>query len=135
MTVDSVCFLPIERSGGEDTVKDDLSDEIHSRWKLKETKKAVAGGLRLDVWTVCRVLRQEASQAYERVRKGSRLLGDVEDCIRQRATAVGFYATAIYEALRARGYRGGHDVVRRFVSPLRTDAALEAMMMLLISVQ
>ena len=109
-------------------VKSDLWHEIHSRFKLKETKKAIARALSLDVRTVRRVLRQEAPRAYERVRKGSRLLAGFEDRIRQRAAAVGFCAMAIYEELRAQGYRGGYDVVRRFVSPLRAEATLEATM-------
>jgi hypothetical protein len=33
-------------------VKDDLWHEIHSRWKLKETKMAIARAVSLDVRTV-----------------------------------------------------------------------------------
>jgi transposase len=109
-------------------VKSDLWHEIHSRWKLKETKKAIARALSLDVRTVRRVLRQDEPRAYERALKGSRLLAGFEDWIRQRAAALGFCATAIYEELRGQGYRGGYDVVRRFVSPLRAEAAVEATM-------
>jgi transposase len=42
--------------------------------------------------------------------------------------AVGYCAQAIYEELRAQGYHGGYDVVRRFVSPLREEATIEATM-------
>lgn len=109
-------------------VKTDLWHEIHSRWKLKETKKAIARAVSLDVRTVRRVLRQETPRAYERVRKGSPLLTGFEDRIRRRVAAVGYCAQAIYEELRAQGYHGGHDVVRRFVSPLREEATIEATM-------
>jgi transposase len=109
-------------------VKADLWHEIHSRWKLKETKKAIARAVSLDVRTVRRVLRQETPRAYERVRKGSPLLTGFEDRIRRRVAAVGYCAQAIYEELRAQGYHGGYDVVRRFVSPLREEATIEATM-------
>jgi len=105
-------------------VKADLWHEIHSRWKLKETKKAIARAVSLDVRTVRRVLRQEAPRAYERVRKGSPLLTGFEERIKRRGAAVGYCAQAIYEELRAQGYHGGYDVVRRFVSPLREEATV-----------
>jgi len=109
-------------------VKADLWHEIHSRFKLKETKKAIARALGLDVRTVRKMLRQEAPRAYERDRKGSPLLTGFEESIRRRLAAVGYCARAIYEELRAQGYRGGYDVVRRFVSPLREEAIVEATM-------
>jgi transposase len=105
-------------------IKADLWHEIHSRWKLRETKKAIARAVSLDVRTVRRVLRQEAPRAYERVRKGSPLLAGFEDRIKRRVAAVGYCAQAIYEELRAQGYHGGYDVVRRFVSPLREEATM-----------
>jgi len=100
-------------------VKADLWHEIHSRFKLKETKKEIARALSLDVRTVRKLLRQEAPQPYERELKGSRLLAGF---------AVGYCAISIYEELRADGYRGGYDVVRRFVGPLREEATVEATM-------
>ncbi len=109
-------------------VKADVWHEIHSRFKLKETKKAIARALSLDVRTVRKLLRQEAPKAYERDRKGSRLLAGFEDRIRSRLAAVGYCAMSIYEELRADGYCGGYDVVRRFVGPLREEATIEATM-------
>lgn len=46
-------------------VKVDLWHEIHSRFKLQETKKEIARALGLDVRTVRRLLRQEAPQPYD----------------------------------------------------------------------
>jgi hypothetical protein len=97
MTSEKVCLLPIEGSGGKDMVKTDLWHEIHSRWKLRETKKAFARALSLDVRTVRKVLRQEMARAYERVRKGSSLLAGFEERIRRRVAAVGYCAMSIYE--------------------------------------
>ena len=109
-------------------VKADLWHEIHSRWKLRETKKAIARALGLDVRTVRKVLRQESPRAYERVGKGSILLGGFEERIRNRVAEVGYCARSIYEEIQGEGYRGGYDVVRRFVSPLREEASIEATM-------
>jgi transposase len=109
-------------------VKADMWHEIHSRFKLKETKKEIARALSLDVRTVRKLLRQDAPQPYERERRGSRLLAGLEERIRRRVAAVGYCAMSIYEELRADGYRGGYDVVRRFVGPLREEAAVEATM-------
>jgi hypothetical protein len=78
-------------------VKADLWHEIHSRFKLKETKKEIARALSLDVRTVRKLLRQEAPQPYERELKGSRLLAGFEDRIRRRVAAVGYCAMSIYE--------------------------------------
>jgi hypothetical protein len=47
MTRDGVSLLPAIRPGGEDMVKGDLWHEIHSRFKLKETKKSIARAMRL----------------------------------------------------------------------------------------
>ena len=109
-------------------VKADVWHEIHSRFKLRETKKEIARALGLDVRTVRRLLRQEAPRPYEREPKGSRLLAGFEERIKRRVAAVGYCAMSIYEELRADGYRGGYDVVRRFVSPLREEATVEATM-------
>jgi transposase len=107
-------------------VKADLWHEIHSRWKLRETKKAIARALSLDVRTIRKVLRQEAPRGYERANKGSSLLAGFEDRIKRRVAAVGYCAQAIFEEIREQGYHGGYDVVRRFVSPLREEAEIEA---------
>ncbi len=53
-----VCLLPMNPSGGEEMVNGSLWHEIHSRFKLKETKKSIARALGLDVRTVRKVLRQ-----------------------------------------------------------------------------
>jgi transposase len=107
-------------------VQGDLWHEIHSRWKLKETKKAIARALQLDVKTVRRILRQKQPQAYVRERQESKVLKPFVDYILQRLAAVGYCAQAIYEEIRVRGYTGSYDVVKRFISPLRKEVDIEA---------
>ena len=49
MTRDGVSFLPAISPGGEDMVKGDLWQEIHGRFKLKESKKSIARALGLSI--------------------------------------------------------------------------------------
>ncbi len=107
-------------------VKGDLWHEIHSRFKLKETKKSIARSLGLDVQTVRRILRQNAPMPYHRKRPAETLLSPYEVYIRQRLAAVGFCARSVFEEIQAGGYTGGYDTVRRFVQPLREAAHREA---------
>jgi transposase len=128
MRSERVFLLPIEGSGGKDMIKADVLHEIHPRFKFRETKKEIARALGLDVRTIRKLLRQEAPQPYERELKGNRLLAGSEERIKRRVAAVGYCAMSIYEELRADGFRGGYDVVRRFVGPLREEATVEATM-------
>ena len=58
MRSETVSFLLGPGPGG-DMVQGDLWHEIHSRCKLKETKKSIARALGLDVQTVRKILRQQ----------------------------------------------------------------------------
>jgi transposase len=107
-------------------VKGDLWHEIHSRFKLKETKKSIARVLGLSVQTVRKILRQKLPQGYVREKKESEILGPYREYILQRLAAVAYCAQAIFEELQARGYRGSYQTVKRFVSPLRKEADIEA---------
>ncbi|NTU51539.1 MAG: IS21 family transposase [Candidatus Aminicenantes bacterium] len=126
MSISHVHFLPAISPGGEDMVKGDLWHEIHSRRKLKESKKSIARAMQLDIKTVRRILRQKKPEVYSRARQESRLLGPHREYILQRLAAVGYCAQAIYEELQVRGYQGSYDIVKRFVSPLRKEADIEA---------
>jgi transposase len=107
-------------------VQGDVWHEIHSRFKLQERKKSIARALGLDIKTVRKVLRQKEPRSYERELKGSKLLGPFTDYILERLPAVGYCARSIYEEILGQGYPGSYDVVKRFVSPLRAEAAVEA---------
>ena len=74
MSGTEVYLLPMITSGGETMIKGDLWHEIHSRFKLKEAKKAIAGSLGLDVRTVCKILRQQELQTYKRSVSGETVL-------------------------------------------------------------
>jgi len=113
-------------SGGEEMVSGSLWHEIHSRFKLKETKKSIARSLDLDVRTVRKVLKQAEPAPYRRARPEATLLSLYEEHIRQRLPAVGWCAQSVFEELRAMGYAGGYATVRRFVRPLREEATREA---------
>jgi transposase len=126
MSINHVDFLPAISPGGEDMVKGDLWHEIHSRRKLKESKKSIARTLQLDIKTVRKILRQKQPQVYSRARQEGRLLRPYREYILQRLAAVGYCAQAIYEELQVRGYQGSYDIVKRFVSPLRKEAEIEA---------
>ncbi len=119
---EEVCLLPMNTSGGEEMVNGDLWYEIHSRFRLKETKKSIARSLGLDVRTVRKILRQCEPVPYHREAPRMTLLTPFEGHIRQRLAAVGWCAQSIFEELRAMGYSGGYATVRRFVRPLRQEA-------------
>ncbi len=107
-------------------VKGDLWHEIQSRWKLKESKKSIARALQLDIKTVRKILRQKQAESYSREKQESLVLKPHKSYVLKRLAAVGYCAQAIYEELRVMGYRGSYDVVKRFVSPLRQEAEIEA---------
>ena len=107
-------------------VKGDQWHEIHSRFKLKETKKSIARSLGLDVRSVRKILRQSEPSPYRREELAATLLTPYEGHIRQRLPAVGWCAQSIFEELQAMGYTGGYATVRRFVRPLRQEAHREA---------
>jgi len=109
-------------------VKGDLWHEIHSRHKLKESKKSISRALQIDIKTVRKLLRQKQPQGYAREKQESTALAPYKAYILQRLAAVAYCAQAIYEELQARGYRGSYQTVKRFVSPLRKEVDIEATM-------
>jgi len=109
-------------------IKSDMWHEIHSRRRLKETKKSIARALGLHIQTIRKVLRQVAPRPYERTKDERGILTPYKSYILQRLAAVGYCARSIYEELQARGFPGCYDTVKRFVSPLRTGVFQEATM-------
>lgn len=125
MRQNQLYFLPKASSGGTEMIKGEIWHEIHSRFKLKESKKSIARNLDLDVRTVRRILSQPEPEKYHRPIKKKTLLTSHEEFIKNRLEAVGYCAQSIYEELQAQGYSGGYDTVRRFIKPLRDDAFIE----------
>ena len=106
----------------------ELWHEIHSRFKLKETKKSIARVVGLSIQTVRKILHQKQPQGYAREQRESEVLKPYKDYILQRLAAVAYCAQAIFEEIQARGYRGSYQTVKRFVSPLRKEVDIEATM-------
>ena len=65
-------------------VKTDLWQEIHSRFKLKGSKKSIPRAVGLGVKSVRKVLRQEKPRPYVREKKESEILGPYRDYVLQR---------------------------------------------------
>jgi transposase len=107
-------------------IKADLWQEIHSRRKLRESKKSIARSLGLHIQTVRKILLQAFPKPYERANSKETRLTPYEDYILERLAAVGYCAQSIFEELGIRGYTGSYDMVKRFVSPLRAEALIEA---------
>lgn len=107
-------------------VNGSLWHEIHSRFKLKETRKSIARSLGLDVRTVRKILLQYEPARYRREAPEMTLLSSYEEYIRRRLPAVGWCAQSVFEELVTMGYTGGYATVRRFVRPLREQAHLDA---------
>jgi transposase len=126
MSINRVDFLPAILPGGDDMVKGDLWHEIQSRFKLKESKKSIARTLQIDIKTVRKILRQKQPRSYSREKQESLILKPHKSYILKRLAAVGYCARSIYEELQVMGYLGSYDVVKRFVSPLRKEAEIEA---------
>jgi DNA invertase Pin-like site-specific DNA recombinase len=70
MQQERVLFLPATVPGGDGMIKSEIWHEIHSRFKLKETKKAIARTLGLSILTVRKVLRQATPRPYQRAKLG-----------------------------------------------------------------
>lgn len=107
-------------------IKQELWHEIHSRFKLKESKKSIARSLGVSVQTVRKILSQSNPKAYRRKKANSNLLSTYHEYIRQRLPAVGYCAQSIYEEIQQRGYKGGYDTVKLYVRPLRKHAHTKA---------
>ncbi len=128
MSIEKLGFLPIKPEGGTHMIKRELWYEVHSRFKLKESKKSIARSLGLSVQTVRSVLKQKGPVIYSREQKKETLLAPFEDFIRTRLSAVGHCAQAIYEEIKDQGYNGCYETVKLFVKPLRQDAQSRATM-------
>ena len=84
MRQNQLYLLPITTSGGSEMVKGDIWHEIHSLFKLNESKKSIARKLNLDVRTVRKILSQAKPQKYKRREEKETLLTGHEDFIRTR---------------------------------------------------
>ena len=107
-------------------IRDELWHEIHSRFRLKESKKSIARSVGVSVQTIRKILKEDKARSYKRSRQGGGMLAPYEGFIRQRLAAVGYCARSIYEELVEQGYPGSYDTVKLFVKPLRREAQTAA---------
>ena len=107
-------------------IRQEVWQEIQSRFRLGESKKAIARGLDLSVQTVRKALRAAQPGRYNRAKEPGGVLGDFEAFARERLPAVGYCAQSVYEELKERGYEGSYTTVKRFVRPFRGEASREA---------
>jgi DNA invertase Pin-like site-specific DNA recombinase len=78
MVNQDVCFLPMIVSGGGEMIRDELWHEIHSRFKLKESKKSIARSVGVSVQTVRKILKEDKARSYKRSRQGGGMLAPYE---------------------------------------------------------
>ena len=107
-------------------IKQELWHEIHSRFKLKESKKSIARTTGVSVQTVRKILKQNKPKPYRRKKQKANILSAYHDYIHQRLPAIGYCAQSIYEELQQRGYNGSYDTVKIYVRPLRKEAVTKA---------
>jgi transposase len=119
-------ILPIIELGGDIMVEPDMWHEIHSRFKLKESKKSIGRSVGVSVQTVRKILNQTKPVQYQRKKKEETVIAPYAHYIRQRLSAVGYCAQSIFEELQEKGYKGSYDQVKRFVRPFRKEAQKEA---------
>jgi transposase len=86
----------------------------------------IARRLEVDRKTVRKALR-EPWRAYSRAQREDTLLAVHAGFLRQRAEQVGYSAKILYQELcQDRSYQGSYETVKRFVAPLREQAAVAA---------
>lgn len=85
-------------------------------------RKAIARQLGIDVRTVRRYLRRGGRAPYCRSKPVLEARErDHGKYLRQRAPAVQWVAQVLFQEVRARGFRGGYEVIKRWVRPLREE--------------
>jgi transposase len=101
----------------------ELWREIHQLFEVEKwTKLAIARELGLDVKTVRRCLRQREWTAYRRQAPSETLLSPHAEFLKRRAAEVGYSAQILFQELvRARGYTGSYETVKRYLRPLRQE--------------
>jgi transposase len=97
---------------------------IRSLFERGLGKKAIARELGISVPTVRRYLRQGGRLPYRRPKPAlDALERDHGEYLRQRAPAVQWMAQVLFQEIRARGFAGCYELVKRWVRPLREEQA------------
>jgi transposase len=124
-TIVATAQVPVEN----EMVQRERWEEIRRRYYQERRPIAwIARQLDLDRKTVRRCVREVAWQPYRRTVRDDTLLAEHDAWLRERAPAVAYSARILHQELRrSRGYRGGYDTVKRFVSPLRELALADGL--------
>ncbi|MDQ3830521.1 MAG: IS21 family transposase [Candidatus Tectomicrobia bacterium] len=113
---------PQKFAGGESPMIDfELWTEVHARFRQGHGKRKMARELGLDRKTVKRILAQERPASYRRTVSRPTVVTPYLDEIRRRAAEVDYNAYRIFHELQGRGYRGGYEMVKLAVRPLRAE--------------
>jgi transposase len=99
----------------------ELWTEVHARFRQGHGKRKMARELGLDRKTVKRLLAQERPASYRRTVSRPTVVTPYLDEIRRRAAEVDYNAYRIFHELQSRGYRGGYEMVKLAVRPLREE--------------
>ncbi len=95
---------------------------IRTLFERGVAKKAIARELGISVPTVRRYLRQGGRTPYRRARPVlDVLVREHGEYLRRRAPEVNWVAQVLLQDLRARGFTGCYEVVKRWVRPLREE--------------
>jgi transposase len=98
-----------------------LWTEVHARFRRGQGKRTMAHELGLDRKTIKRILAQERPEPYRRIVPRPSIVTPYLDSIQRRATDVDYNAYRIFQELQALGYRGGYEMVKLTVRPLRAE--------------
>lgn len=116
---------PHDINGGEEQVLDlDNWAHIRSLKKLGYSIRRIAREMDIDRNTVRKVLRASDPPQYVRKKLKEFKIDPFMGYICNRAAAVGFNATKIYEEIRKLGYDGCYTSVKQIVRPLRQEQQL-----------
>lgn len=107
---------------GESAMIDfELWTEVHARFRRGQGKRTMARELGLDRKTVKRILTQERPTPYHRTVTRPTVVAPYLDYIQRRVTEVDYNAYRIFQELQGLGYRGGYEMVKLAVRPLRAE--------------
>jgi transposase len=107
--------------GESPMIEFELWTEVHARFRQGHGKRKIARELGLDRKTVKRILAHERPAPYRRTVLRPTVVTPYVDYIHQRAAAVDYNASRIFQELQARGYPGGYEMVKLAVRPLRAE--------------
>ena len=99
----------------------DLWTEIHARARRGEAKQKLARELGVDRKTVRRLLTQARPMRYQRTVIRHARVSPYWAYMQRRVTEVDDKAYRIFQELKAQGYAGGYEMVKRAVRPLRAE--------------